>query len=84
LLNRYSNRIQVRPADAAAVFVLIHAMVAKEPDVRAEPPLNPNHPNQRRQHPNKVYATLRGSSLYYCLIVGYCIAHARAAKPLDI
>jgi hypothetical protein len=59
-------------------------MVAKEPDVRAEPPLNPNHPNQRRQHPNNVYATLRGSSLYYCLIVGYCIAHARAAKPLDI
>ena len=74
----------MRPADAAAIFVLIHATVAKEPEVSAEPPLNPNHPNQRRQHPNSVYAVLRGSSLDSRLIVGYYIAHASAAKPLEI
>ena len=46
-----------------AILVLMHAVAAKSFAARAEPPLNPNHPNQRREVPSKVYVLLRGSTV---------------------
>lgn len=53
-LKRYSNNIHVSPAEHAAILVFMQAVAAKSLQARAEPPLNPNHPNQINEQPSKV------------------------------
>src|SRR3990172_4516019 len=54
--------IQTRAAMAAAVLVTTKALVARPPEVRAEPALNPNQPNQRNAAPSTIIVTLWGST----------------------
>lgn len=46
-----TQSIQVRPPTEAARLVTMHAWTARKLAPRADPPLNPNHPNQRRTVP---------------------------------
>ena len=43
---------------AAAIFVLVKAREARPPDDTAEPPLNPNQPNQSNAVPRITWGTL--------------------------
>jgi hypothetical protein len=47
-----------KPPVAAAKLVLIQANAAIEFAAKADPPLNPNHPNHRRHVPINVIETL--------------------------
>lgn len=58
-LTKYSKIIHVSPPAHAAIFVFMQAVAAISFDANAEPPLNPNHPNQIIEQPNKVYPLLR-------------------------
>ena len=46
-----SKNIQAKPAAAAAVLVVANALIAKLLAPNAEPPLNPNQPNQSKPVP---------------------------------
>ena len=50
----YYQTIHVIPEIAAAMFVFIHAIEASGLAVKADPPLNPNHPNHSKAVPIKV------------------------------
>src|ERR1700686_4584142 len=56
----HSTSIQLRPAAAAAACVAANADVARPPEIRPLPPLNPNHPNQSIPAPVKVSTMLLG------------------------
>lgn len=47
-----SRRSQVKPPTDALRFVTMQAETARRLAERADPPLNPNHPNQRRTVPS--------------------------------
>src|ERR1700759_4220826 len=47
----HSVNIQARPAAAGAIWVTVIAMPAREPEVTAEPALNPNQPTQSSEAP---------------------------------
>src|SRR5690348_5121096 len=53
--------IQVSAAMAVAVLVTTKAEVAKAPEVRAEPALKPNQPNQSSEAPSTVMVASCGS-----------------------
>src|SRR5215217_2292181 len=55
-----SKKIQDRPATADAVLVVAKALTARAFAARADPALNPNHPNHSRPVPNNTYGTLAG------------------------
>lgn len=48
----------VRPPEAAATLVEMHAATARKFAPRAEPPLNPCHPTQRQPVPRTITALL--------------------------
>lgn len=58
----HSARLQPIAAAAAAKCVATNALVANEPDDRALPALNPNHPTQSRHAPTKLNTTLCGGT----------------------
>src|SRR5208337_4519745 len=57
--------IQESAPAAAAVLVTTIAFTAIPFAARALPPLNPNHPNQRRPAPSRVMGILCGSMVYW-------------------
>src|SRR5512146_1667610 len=56
----HSTATHVIVADEAAMWVVRKAMVASDPEVRALPALNPNHPNHKRPAPSTVMGRLWG------------------------
>ena len=78
--------IQVKAAEAAAVFVTTTAEVANHPEVKADPPLKPNQPNHNRNAPNTVNGIFAGSigALPYPLLFPITIATAKADIPAVI
>src|SRR5690606_41370768 len=82
-----SNRIQARPAAAVAVLVVAKAEAARPFAARAEPALNPNHPNHSSPVPSNTKGILAGWLLLFIiwsfrrLRIG---ASARAAQPAAI
>src|SRR3989338_7517887 len=66
-----SMPIQLRPAAAAAKFVTTKALAASPLAARAEPALNPNHPNHSKAAPkitNGCFAVIYGD----VIIKNYC------------
>src|SRR4030043_1774962 len=61
-LPRYTHSaiIHERAAAAVEIWVTTKALVAREPDATALPPLKPNHPNQRSAAPSRVMVRLWG------------------------
>src|SRR6184192_3268202 len=55
-----SNKIQARPAAAAAVLVTAKAEAANVPAPNALPALNPNHPNQSNPVPSNTKGMFAG------------------------
>src|SRR5256885_16662390 len=56
-----SKHAHVTSAMAAAVFVFVNASAARPLAARAEPALNPNHPNHKRPAPSSTSGTLCGT-----------------------
>src|SRR5580704_16212339 len=59
-LRNHSAIIQPTAAAAAPKCVATNALVARPPELRALPALNPNHPTHNRQAPIKLSTTLCG------------------------
>src|SRR5947209_3375886 len=59
-LKIHSTRHQVSPAAAAAAWVVVNAVLARLSAFRADPPLNPNQPNQSSPAPIRVRTMLFG------------------------
>src|SRR5450756_3255503 len=59
----HSMDIQESMAAAAAVLVVRNAWMARPPELRAEPPLNPNQPNQSSAAPNRTNGMLCGMAV---------------------
>jgi hypothetical protein len=75
-----SRKIQVTPPVAAAIFVETQATPARPLAPKAEPPLNPNHPNQRMAVPRRMKDTDEALFSYYFLFPNTRVA-ARAENP---
>src|SRR5579862_203115 len=61
----HSKMVQPRAAVAVAKWVLMKALVASGPELRALPALNPNHPTQSRHAPIKLSTSECGAILVW-------------------
>src|SRR5206468_2151729 len=59
-LKIHSTRHHVSPAAAAAAWVVVKPLAPRSVAFRADPPLNPNHPNQSSPAPISVSTMLFG------------------------
>src|SRR5579885_2620954 len=82
-LRIHSAAIQPRAAAAAPKWVLTKALVARVPELRALPALNPNQPTHSRQAPIKLRTTECGgvASRGYPRRLPRYSAHTRADTP---
>src|SRR3989338_10192936 len=82
-LTFHSSNAQLKPAAAAAMWVVTKAWGARAPAPKALPALKPNHPNQRRAAPRTTKGRLcKGVGVFsYPLLLPITKVATRPATP---
>ena len=85
-LRIHSKNAQVKPAHAAAAFVVTKALMAKPLAAKALPALKPNHPNQSNDVPKTTKGKLCGAGTLWSrfFLLPMIKVTANAAIPADV